>query len=76
VRKLSEREVSLTTIATPSRAPQADLNMLRLLSTETIGLGAVGAELVMMFALGLDEWLLGTGADSGVNGGCSPYRTL
>ena len=31
--------------------------MLRLWSTETIGLGAVGAELVMMFALELDEWL-------------------
>jgi hypothetical protein len=28
--------------------------MLRLLSAESIGLGAVGAELVMMFALGLE----------------------
>jgi len=44
------------TIATPSTAPQKDLNMLRLWSTETIGLGAVGAELVMMFARELDEW--------------------
>ena len=31
--------------------------MLRLRSMETIWLGAVDAELVMMFALGLDDWL-------------------
>src|SRR5215467_8111088 len=38
-------------------AQQTDLNMLRLRSTETIGLGAVGAELVMWLPL---NWMNGS----------------